>query len=135
MLSELERARFQMKALAAGISPVQRTVCPSSGLCASKLRLSARRIPAVTLLAYSLTSGFLLICHPAPKQVCLDCDPDAPSYALPACRVLGQYGLQTTASKLSSPAVQAVLAKLRGEWGSGEVSRGPGMLAGRGQLM
>lgn len=60
-------------------------------------------------------------------QVCLDCDPDAPSYAIPACRVLGQYGLQTTASKLSSPAVQAVVAKLRGEGSSKEQGGAGGM--------
>ncbi|KAL4457639.1 hypothetical protein ABPG75_012504 [Micractinium tetrahymenae] len=46
-------------------------------------------------------------------EVCLDCDPDAPSYPIPACRLLGQYGLQSTASKLSSLAVQSVVAKLR----------------------
>lgn len=72
------------------------------------------------------------VCCPASLQVCLDCDPDAPSYKVPACRVLGQYGLQTTASKLSSPAVQAVLARLRGAWGSGRDVSGTGVPVGGG---
>lgn len=47
-------------------------------------------------------------------DVSLDCDPDAPVFPYPLCRVLGQAGLLSTASRRSVPAVQAVLAKLRG---------------------
>lgn len=47
-------------------------------------------------------------------QVSLDCDPDAPVFHYPPCRVLGQGGLRSAASTRSAAAVQAVLAKLRG---------------------
>jgi hypothetical protein len=49
-------------------------------------------------------------------EVSLDCDPDAPAYAYPASRVLGAAGLLSVASRLASPGVQAVLARLRGGW-------------------
>lgn len=44
-------------------------------------------------------------------------DPDAPTFPYPPCCVLGRSGLLSSASKLAAPAVQGVLAKLRGEWG------------------
>ena len=47
-------------------------------------------------------------------EVRLDEDPDAPAYPYPPCRVLGPFGLQPLASRRSSSAVQAVLARLRG---------------------
>jgi len=47
-------------------------------------------------------------------EVCLEDDPDAPSFPYPPCRVLGTFGLQPLADRRSSPAVQAVLARLRG---------------------
>lgn len=47
-------------------------------------------------------------------EVRLDCDPDAPTFPYPPCRLLGQDGLATLADRLAAPAVQAVLARLRG---------------------
>lgn len=47
-------------------------------------------------------------------EVRLDCDPDAPTFPYPPCRLLGQDGLASRADKLAAPPVQAVLARLRG---------------------
>lgn len=47
-------------------------------------------------------------------DVCLEDDPDAPSFPYPPCRVLGPFGLEPLACRRASPAVQAVLARLRG---------------------
>lgn len=54
-------------------------------------------------------------------EVCLEDDPDAPAFPYPPCRVLGPFGLQPLADRRSSPAVQAVLARLRGGWLAGWV--------------
>ena len=47
-------------------------------------------------------------------EVALDCNPDAPTFRYPDCRVLGASGLLSVASKRSAPTVQAALARLRG---------------------
>ena len=47
-------------------------------------------------------------------EVRLSDDPDAPTYPYPPHCVLGKGGLQVVADRLASPAVQGVLAKLRG---------------------
>lgn len=54
-------------------------------------------------------------------EVCLEDDPDAPAFPYPPCHVLGPFGLQPLADRRSSPAVQAVLARLRGGWLAGWV--------------
>ena len=47
-------------------------------------------------------------------EVQLSDDPDAPTFPYPPCCVLSRYGLLSSADKLVTPAVQGVLAKLRG---------------------
>lgn len=67
-------------------------------------------------------------------EVRLDCDPDAPTFPYPPSRVLGQYGLQTVADKRAAPAVQGVLARLRGRLGAGWCGRLSGVGRRRGGL-
>jgi hypothetical protein len=52
-------------------------------------------------------------------EVRLSDDPDATAFPYPPCCVLSRYGLMSSADKLAAPAVQGVLAKLRGGWGCG----------------